>query len=206
MPVQILRHAASVYTQAIFELFQKQLCKAFDCVVINLSTDGTTTEFDVVYGESNRHHLVTYDSSDSSVSCGCKKYEFVGFLCSHALAVLQSKHIRKIPDKYIMKRWMKFAKKRDVVADFQDMSQVDPKELRSFRNRELSRLSRHLVSRASETQKSYEIAKEGLLRFLGHIDACYEVSDVQENINSIATENANTSDPISHHQIDDDII
>jgi zinc finger SWIM domain-containing protein 3 len=40
---------------------------------------------------------------ESSVKCSCKKFEFAGILCSHALKVLDINNIKSVPQMYILK-------------------------------------------------------------------------------------------------------
>ena len=49
-------------------------------------------------------HTIRYDSSSDKVVCSCKKYEFAGILCSHALKVFTTKNIIRILSEYIYKR------------------------------------------------------------------------------------------------------
>ncbi|XP_058210025.1 protein FAR1-RELATED SEQUENCE 5-like isoform X1 [Rhododendron vialii] len=110
-PVEMLKHAASMYTPDVFVLFQRELSKAHDCNLKKFGESGTVTKYDVSpYGKDDQHHLVTFDSSADMVLCSCKKFEFVGLLCSHALKVLCHNNVMRIPEKYILKRWTKNAK------------------------------------------------------------------------------------------------
>ncbi|KAL3813010.1 hypothetical protein ACJIZ3_014278 [Penstemon smallii] len=179
-PVQILKcwsqvHAAMIYTPKILELFQIEVCLSHDCDVEVCSENDTKIEFQVTYHGKHHHHYVTYDSTDASVSCSCKRFEFVGILCSHALKVLNFKKIVKIPDQYIKKRWVKTAKKQIVKVGEEDMNQIDPKDLLSYRYRELCQIHSKLVSRAAESQKAYEIAKLGLLKLLEQVEETFEL-------------------------------
>ncbi|CAN0920091.1 Protein FAR-RED IMPAIRED RESPONSE 1, partial [Linum grandiflorum] len=48
------------------------------------------------------------------VDCCCKKFDFVGILCAHALQVLDKKNIKQVPEQSISKRWTKDAKDGDI--------------------------------------------------------------------------------------------
>ncbi|XP_062114285.1 protein FAR1-RELATED SEQUENCE 1-like [Humulus lupulus] len=117
--IEILNHASSIYTQAIFKMFQAELGKAYDCILSICERDGNDdgdcdgemlTKYMVTHHKKRFHHSVEFNSSNSIVQCSCKKFEFAGILCSHALKVLSSKNVLKIPDQYILKRWTKYAK------------------------------------------------------------------------------------------------
>ncbi|KAJ4825280.1 hypothetical protein Tsubulata_043269 [Turnera subulata] len=57
------------------------------------------------------HHVVTFNTKDIYVSCSCRKFETMGYLCSHALRVLHTDLVFSfIPGQYVLKRWTKAAK------------------------------------------------------------------------------------------------
>ncbi|KAL6556352.1 hypothetical protein OROGR_005640 [Orobanche gracilis] len=185
--VQILNHAASVYTHKIFELFHVEVCKAYDCNIESCGEQGPKTEYNVKYFQSRRHHHVTYDSNGGLISCSCKKFEFVGIFCSHALRILNLKQISTISEKYIKKRWMKTAKEESGNVHFSDTSQLDPKEAPAYRYSDLCQLSFQLTTRATESTRAYEIAKKGLQKLLEQVNASF-VEDV-----GVEPKGANTS-------------
>ncbi|KAL0291027.1 UNVERIFIED_CONTAM: protein FAR1-RELATED SEQUENCE 5 [Sesamum angustifolium] len=115
-PVEILKHAASVYTREVFELFQNELRKAYDSQIELCGEIEETSEYKITPFRKHYQHTVMYDSSQGNISCSCKKFEFAGILCSHVLKVLSSRNIVKIPEFYIKKRWTKEAKKSVVEA------------------------------------------------------------------------------------------
>ncbi|KAK4416789.1 protein FAR1-RELATED SEQUENCE 5 [Sesamum alatum] len=115
-PVEILKHAASVYTHEVFELFQDELRKAYDSQIELCGEIGETSEYKITPFKKHHQHTVMYDSSHGNISCSCKKFEFARILCSHALKVLSSRNIVKVPELYIKKRWTKKAKKSVVEA------------------------------------------------------------------------------------------
>ncbi|XP_051137574.1 protein FAR1-RELATED SEQUENCE 5-like [Andrographis paniculata] len=111
LPVQLLKHVASVYTPKVFKDFQNELGKAYDCAVV-LSD---------IYEIAAAYH-VSYLGRSS-----CKKFEFGGLLCDHALKVLTNNNVFKIPKQYVMKRWTKSAKS-GVVFSLED-GVDDPKKM-----------------------------------------------------------------------------
>ncbi|KAG8369966.1 hypothetical protein BUALT_Bualt14G0068100 [Buddleja alternifolia] len=195
-PVQILKHAAKIYTLEIFELFQIEVCRAHDCNLEVSSESDSQTEFKVTSYGKHRHQLVAYNSVDSSLKCSCRKYEFVGILCSHALKVLNSKNIVKIPDQYIKKRWVKTAKKQNVIILDKDISQGDPKEMMSFRYKELCQLYSQLCTRSAESEKTYGIAKQGLRKLFDQVDASFEDDSIEEAVSTTVDVDVHLSEPI----------
>ncbi|KAK2452081.1 protein FAR1-RELATED SEQUENCE [Trifolium repens] len=65
--------------------------------------------------KSNKKHIVAFDSSATTISCSCRKFDSMGILCSHALRIYNIKGILRIPDQYFLRRWSK--KARSVVYD-----------------------------------------------------------------------------------------
>ncbi|XP_020413364.1 protein FAR1-RELATED SEQUENCE 5-like [Prunus persica] len=53
---------------------------------------------------------VVYVKDSDHASCSCKRFEFVGIICKHILALFRRDQIEYMPDKYILKRWKKTAK------------------------------------------------------------------------------------------------
>lgn len=56
--------------------------------------------------------IVQFDSSTLNVSCTCKKFESMGFLCSRSLKNLSIKNVKCILSQYILRRWVEDAKER----------------------------------------------------------------------------------------------
>ncbi|XP_027169197.1 protein FAR-RED IMPAIRED RESPONSE 1-like [Coffea eugenioides] len=160
-PCKILQHAASVYTHEVYERFKDELCKGIDCKWEVDGELGKQVIYRVTpYGKTS-HHLVTYDSSKNSISCSCKKFEFAGFLCSHALKILMTLNIVTIPDAYILKRWTKAAKIGNVCVSSESSQEMESKAKLSFRYKELSYLYMQLMTKTSECDEAYKIAKDG---------------------------------------------
>ncbi|XP_062119244.1 protein FAR1-RELATED SEQUENCE 7-like [Humulus lupulus] len=82
------------------------------------------------YEESKADFKTTqlnHDSSNDTVTCSCKKFEFAGILCSHILKVFSSRNIGKIPSQYILKRWTKYAKTGTITFRYENTHLDDPK-------------------------------------------------------------------------------
>ncbi|KAF8037901.1 LOW QUALITY PROTEIN: hypothetical protein BT93_B0672 [Corymbia citriodora subsp. variegata] len=107
----ILKHAASVYTRAIFKKFNDEFTLILSKNVSSSIFDGLIYLFTLKCRGSQHEHVVKFDLADSSVSCECKLFESKGWLCRHALKVLSENiSIRSIPLAYILKIWTKYAK------------------------------------------------------------------------------------------------
>ncbi|XP_021769823.1 protein FAR1-RELATED SEQUENCE 5-like [Chenopodium quinoa] len=127
------KHAADIYTRAIFYDFQEECQGAcFSCGVESCSSlYGDCVEFSVIVDHEKRKNfdvnfdLITYESS-----CTCRMFESQGVLCRHILFVMKGKCVREIPDAYILNRWRKDVLKKASVIDvaLDDASKYDKKK------------------------------------------------------------------------------
>ncbi|KAG0478127.1 hypothetical protein HPP92_012846 [Vanilla planifolia] len=109
-PSKMLRQAANLYTPVVFEIFRKEFEMFIDCMLFSCGDVDTISEYKVGFPDKPKEHFVRFDSSDCSVACSCKKFEFMGIQCCHALKVLDFRNIKELPLKYYLKRWTKEAK------------------------------------------------------------------------------------------------
>lgn len=108
--VILLKHARDVYTPKIFELFQQEYETCLNTVINQCTGTGSLFEYKVSLYRQQREYTVTYNLSDETVMCSCMKFEYMGVLCSHALKVLDYRNIKILPDRYILKRWTRYAR------------------------------------------------------------------------------------------------
>ena len=94
-------------------------------------------------------HVLKFSTLGDRVNCSCKKFEFVGILCCHALKILDINNIKKIPEQYILNRWTINAK----VAHIKSSSETheDPTIKLSKHKKELCRMFLQLATWAAET-------------------------------------------------------
>ena len=50
---------------------------------------------------------VRFDALLGKVACSCKKFEYMGILCRHAVRVLVQRNVFEIPSQYLLARWCK---------------------------------------------------------------------------------------------------
>ena len=55
----------------------------------------------------DRHFEVMYDKVVAEVRCICSCFNFKGYLCRHALYILNYNGVEEIPCQYILSRWSK---------------------------------------------------------------------------------------------------
>ncbi|GMY34055.1 protein FAR1-RELATED SEQUENCE 8-like [Fagus crenata] len=106
---------SKVYTREIFKKFQYEVEEMYSCFsTTQLHIDGPIIIFLVkerVLGEGNRREIrdyeVLYNRTASEVRCICSCFNFYGYLCRHALCVLNFNGVEEVPPKYILSRWKK---------------------------------------------------------------------------------------------------
>ncbi|XP_059639295.1 protein FAR1-RELATED SEQUENCE 6-like [Cornus florida] len=104
---------SKVYTREIFKKFQIEVEEMYSCFsTTQLHIDGPIIIFLVkerVLGEGNRREIrdyeVLYNRAAAEVRCICSCFNFNGYLCRHALCVLNFNGVEEIPSKYILSRW-----------------------------------------------------------------------------------------------------
>ncbi|WVY98705.1 hypothetical protein V8G54_030856 [Vigna mungo] len=111
------KQMSTIYTHAIFKKFQVEVLGVAGCQSRIEVGDGTLAKFIVQDYEKDEEFLVTWNELSSEVSCFCRLFEYKGFLCRHALSVLQRCGCSSVPSHYILKRWTKDAKIKESMAD-----------------------------------------------------------------------------------------
>ncbi|KAJ0976937.1 hypothetical protein J5N97_012411 [Dioscorea zingiberensis] len=107
---RMLKQTIHAYTPAVYKIFQREFELSMDCMVYSSGQHETSFEFKVTDEEKPKAYKVRFDSSDGTVSCSCKKFEFVGLHCRHVLKALDMINVKELQSRYILKRWSKNAK------------------------------------------------------------------------------------------------
>ncbi|KAF8036156.1 hypothetical protein BT93_C1991 [Corymbia citriodora subsp. variegata] len=159
IPHDILKHAVSVYTRAIFKKFNDEFTLILSENISSSTFDGLIYSFTLKCRGSQREH-VKFDPADSSVSCECKSFKSKGWLCRHALKVLSENiSIRSIPSAYILKRWTKCAKQGIEDDEFHHLS-ADSSKFNRFSK--LIQQSFELMSLGAEDENTMKIVGKSM--------------------------------------------
>uniref|UniRef100_K3YQJ6 Protein FAR1-RELATED SEQUENCE n=1 Tax=Setaria italica TaxID=4555 RepID=K3YQJ6_SETIT len=197
----ILIQASEAYTDMIFQLFQEEYEEFQSAYIVSRDESGPCREYIVAILDKERKHKVYGNPSEQTVLCSCRKFETLGFLCSHALKILDTMDIKYLPHRYILKRWTKYARCLT--------SQVDDRKVQEDTTLEFSNRYQYLcpvfvrlVARASVCEESYraleqcsvEMSKkvEGIIRKQTSIDASAcepDTVDIQISLSVSATDN-----------------
>ncbi|KAE8696126.1 Protein FAR1-RELATED SEQUENCE 6 [Hibiscus syriacus] len=106
---------SKLYTREIFKRFQLEVEEMYSCFsTTQVHVDGPIIIFLVkerVLAEGNKREIkdyeVLYNRTASEVRCICSCFNFYGYLCRHALCVLNFNGVEEVPSKYILSRWKK---------------------------------------------------------------------------------------------------
>lgn len=109
---ETLRHASTVYTHKVFNIFLNEYLEGTGgSTSIEISQSNNLSNHEVMLNHKpNKKYAVTFDSSNMKINCSCRKFDSMGILCSHALRIYNIKGILRIPDQYFLKRWSKNAR------------------------------------------------------------------------------------------------
>ncbi|TKY51016.1 FAR-RED IMPAIRED RESPONSE 1 [Spatholobus suberectus] len=173
------KQMSTVYTHAIFKKFQVEVLGVAGCQSRIEAGDGTIAKFIVQDYEKDEEFLVTWNELSSEVSCFCRLFEYKGFLCRHALSVLQRCGCSSVPSHYILKRWTKDAKIKESMADRTRRIQT-----RVHRYNDLCKRAIDLSEEGSLSEESYNVVFRALVDALKN---CVVVNN--SNNNGAATSN-----------------
>ncbi|GAB4848186.1 cyclin-dependent kinase inhibitor far1 [Ancistrocladus abbreviatus] len=166
------KQMSTVYTHAIFKKFQVEVLGVVGCHPKKESVDGTSITYRVEDYEKAETFFVAWNEAKSEVSCICRSFEYRGFLCRHAMVVLQMCGVLSVPSQYILKRWTKEAKSQQSMVEGNQRMQT-----RVQRYNDLCKQAIELSEEGSLSQESYNIALGALVEALKH---CVNVNNSNE--------------------------
>ncbi|XP_012092528.1 protein FAR-RED ELONGATED HYPOCOTYL 3 isoform X2 [Jatropha curcas] len=162
-PSPLEKSVSGVYTHAVFKKFQVEVLGVVACHPKMESQDETSISFRVQDLEKHQDYTVVWNQIRSEVACICRLYEYKGYLCRHALVVLQMCQQSAIPPQYILKRWTKDVKNRHFFGEESEQVQS-----RFQRYNELCQRALKLSEEGSLSQESYNIAFRALEEAFGN--------------------------------------
>lgn len=113
---------SKIYTQEIFNRFRHEVEMMSSCLgITQIHANGRLVTYMIKEREADENEIrnfeVIYDKVGSEVQCICSCFNFKGYLCRHALCILNYNGVEEIPFLYILSRWRKDFK-RLYVPDF----------------------------------------------------------------------------------------
>ncbi|KAL1568016.1 Protein FAR1-RELATED SEQUENCE 6 [Salvia divinorum] len=165
---------SKVYTRAIFKRFQLEVEEMYSCFsTTQIHIEGLITIFSVkerVLLEVNRREIkdfeVLYNPAASEVRCICSCFNFYGYLCRHALSVLNFNGVEEIPERYILSRWRKDYK-RLFIHDHEAESSDTSEQAQRFN--QLYRSALQVVEEGAISLDHYKIALRALEESLDRV-------------------------------------
>ncbi|KAK1403916.1 hypothetical protein POM88_003521 [Heracleum sosnowskyi] len=193
-PSPFEKQLSLVYTHEIFKKFQVEVLGAAACHLKKEREYEGTKSYAVKEFEDNQEFMVEWNESKAEICCSCRSLEYKGYLCRHAIVVLQMSGVFCIPHKYILQRWTNAATSKCCITEnFDDVQS----KVRRFND--LCRRAIILGEEGSLSQESYTIA-------LGAIkEALKQCSDANTSVNSELRSNTSVPLAVPHMEEDDHV-
>ncbi|XP_038711836.1 protein FAR-RED IMPAIRED RESPONSE 1-like [Tripterygium wilfordii] len=159
----ILKHASTIYTHVIFRKFQDEFLQGISEVILDKSLVKPMHVYTLKNEGGKRIHVVHFNPADLSITCSCLMFESKGWLCRHALRVLNVEYgVKNIPPQYVLKRWTKSVKE-GIVKEFDfGMSEGDLASSKTIRFNNLMRKEFSIMSISAAHIDTTKIANENL--------------------------------------------
>lgn len=172
-PSPFEKQMSSVYTHEIFKKFQVEVLGAAACHLKKEQEDESSITYAVKDFESNEDFMVEWSEQKSDIYCSCRSFQYRGYLCRHAIVVLQMSGVFTIPFKYILQRWTNAATSRQSISE-----RLDEVQNKVRRYNDLCRRAIILGEEGSLSQESYTIALGAIREALRQ---CRSVSNSADN-------------------------
>ncbi|XP_062021072.1 protein FAR1-RELATED SEQUENCE 5-like [Rosa rugosa] len=173
--------AAKMYTKASFNCFQEEFRKCLD-LILELESDDGRIETYVVQrpGNPNLRRSVIYSPSNQSVNCSCKRFQFEGILCAHALKLFRELGLSTLPSKYYLKRWRRDARQG---IDFECYGQAnfsDRSASSALQYSHLSHIAQRIVAKGANDKQSPTLVESKLLALEAELDGNLSIGQEHE--------------------------
>jgi len=187
----VLKQAAESYTHRIYKLFEAEFldgCGATSCH--ETSSGGNLLRFGItMQGRGSKVWDVVLDTSTMEISCGCRKFERMGLLCSHALKVFTLQNVDTIPVKYVLKRWTKDARRSMYTLAQDDSTQQECTEAElAYRNRAMQ-YAFNLIIKSQELEESRKIFWDSLETGEKALEVFFEMRNMRTQAAKDASKN-----------------
>ncbi|KAK3043755.1 hypothetical protein RJ639_001951 [Escallonia herrerae] len=162
---------SKLYTKEIFRRFQSEVEGMYSCFhTRQVSVSGAIITYVVkerveVKGNEKevRHYEVLYETTQAEVRCICSLFNFKGYLCRHALNVLNYNGVEEIPSKYILPRWSRDYKHRFPVDNV--VTEIDVNHPVHLYNNLYKRVIQ-VVEAGAQSQEHYKLVLQQLHELL----------------------------------------
>ncbi|KAH6779067.1 hypothetical protein C2S52_010304 [Perilla frutescens var. hirtella] len=151
------KQMSKLYTNAVFKRFQAEVSGMISCTLEKEGEDEETIIYSVEDLERKQSFTVSWSKEKCGIYCLCRLFEYSGFLCRHALSVLQLSGISTIPSNYILKRWTRHAK----IIDITHQASLNT-NFRVQRLNDICKLATKLGEEGSLSREAYKVAYHAL--------------------------------------------
>lgn len=158
---------SKVYTKEIFKRFQSEVEGMYSCFnTRQVNVNGPITTYIVkerveVGGNEKevKYYEVLYETTQVDIRCICSLFNYKGYLCRHALNVLNYNGVEEIPPRYILPRWSKDFKCRYLLDN--NSSNIDV-----YNPTYLHKCALPIVEKGAQSQEHYKTALQELEELL----------------------------------------
>ena len=162
---------SKVYTKEIFKRFQSEVEGMYSCFnTRQVNVNGPIITYIVkerVEVEGNekevKYYEVLYETTQVDIRCICSLFNYKGYLCRHALNVLNYNGVEEIPSRYILQRWSKDFKCRYLLDN--KSGNIDVYNPMHWYNH-LHKCALPIVEEGAHSQEHYKIALQELEELL----------------------------------------
>ncbi|KAM4072621.1 hypothetical protein ACB094_11G152300 [Castanea mollissima] len=158
----LLKQAVQVYTRLIFRMLHDQYDLASVARIKNRQEDSLVHTYTIEFMHQPGEFIVSYDTTNKTFACSCRKFEIVGILCCHVLKVFDFLDIKTIPDIYILKRWTREAKSGYILDNRRTNVEEDVNLSVTQRYRRLCPKLVLLASRAADNEEAFALVEKML--------------------------------------------
>lgn len=159
---------SKVYTKEIFKRFQSEVEGMYSCFnTRQVNVNGAIVTYIVkerveVGGNEKevKYHEVLYETTQVDIRCICSLFNYKGYLCRHALNVLNYNGVEEIPSRYILPRWSRDFKCRYLL-NHGSSDSIDMYSPLYWYNH-LNKLALPVVEEGARSQERYKTALQEL--------------------------------------------
>ncbi|KNA24036.1 hypothetical protein SOVF_019230 [Spinacia oleracea] len=195
-PSPFEKQMSCVYTHEIFKKFQVEVLGAAACHLKKEKEDETGITYTVKDFENNQDFTVEWNESRSEICCLCRLFEQHGYLCRHAIVVLQMSGVFSIPSKYILQRWTSAALSRHSIS-----GKLDEVQAKVRRYNDLCQRALILAEEGSLSIESYNVAVSAIrdaFQQCGNANSSFE-KDLRHNSCLVYSTNFHEDDTRGTH-------
>ncbi|KAI6672006.1 hypothetical protein NL676_006891 [Syzygium grande] len=165
---------SKLYTSYIFMEFQKEVEGMHSCFgtrQVNLdgqvATYAVQEHIELEDGQrEERDFEVLFNGSEMEVFCACGLFNLRGYLCRHALYVLNQNRVEEVPPQYVLPRWRKDVKRGYVLDQRSAGIDVDNPV---HRHEHLHRCIVQVMDEARKSQDRHKVALQALDEMLNKL-------------------------------------